>query len=97
MSYSCAIFPDLDADLSSDSTTSPPGHSRRNSLEEPSSPTMISEDFGYYYNKMKMGEELEDPLYDAQMRKMAHLCRKADIRPGHRVSSSISSSGRPKL
>lgn len=30
-------------------------------------------------------EGLNDPLYDAQMRKLLHIIRKADIRPGHRV------------
>ena len=47
MTYSCAIFPSLDADL-----------------KRPTDP---------------------DALHTAQLRKLQHIIRKADIRPGHRV------------
>ncbi|KAH8102191.1 cyclopropane-fatty-acyl-phospholipid synthase [Cristinia sonorae] len=83
MSYSCAIFPDLDADMPLQRSSGTP--SSRDSASAPHSPTVVSGDFGYYYNKLKGGFDTEDVLYEAQMRKMAHLCRKADIKPGHRV------------
>lgn len=71
MTYSCGIYADLDADL------------------QPSTPSTLSE----YDDKVTSrdtkprieGDENEDPLYAAQMRKLHHLIRKADIRPGHRV------------
>lgn len=55
MTYSCAIFPSLDADLH-------PG------------------------NEQNRVQDNVDPLHEAQMRKLHHIIRKADIRPGHRVS-----------
>ncbi|KIP09025.1 hypothetical protein PHLGIDRAFT_87325 [Phlebiopsis gigantea 11061_1 CR5-6] len=62
MTYSCAIFPSLDADLKI-------SNARAGATPRPS----------------PNGEPVEDPLHDAQMRKLQHIIHKADIRPGHRV------------
>lgn len=61
MNYSCAIFPDLDSDISSDNSA-------------------------YHTKQVKDHDaNMKDPLYEAQVRKMAHICQKADIRPDQRV------------
>ncbi|KAH8103471.1 cyclopropane-fatty-acyl-phospholipid synthase [Cristinia sonorae] len=83
MSYSCAIFPDLDGDMPPQRSTS--SSTSRDSGSQTHSPTVVSFDSGYYNSKLKAEFDTDDVLYEAQMRKMAHLCRKADIRPGHRV------------
>lgn len=98
MTYSCAIFDDHDGDLRSDeshSSRSPPS-SPRSSLSRASSPTAFSsdsEDTGFSKFKSpqrrlfaESNADFSDPLYAAQIRKFEHLIRKADIRPGHRVS-----------
>lgn len=61
MTYSCAIFPSLDADLKL-----PGAQTTLNGTDE-------------------TAHEQSDALYDAQIRKLQHIIRKADIRPGHRV------------
>jgi cyclopropane-fatty-acyl-phospholipid synthase len=60
MTYSCAIFPTLDADVKSADADQP---------------------------QVNGNSELKDALYDAQVRKLQHIIDRADIRPGHRVSS----------
>ncbi|WRT64038.1 uncharacterized protein IL334_000965 [Kwoniella shivajii] len=63
MTYSCAIFPELDKDLID---------GREQSRKE-----------GKFVNIY--GENGKDELEQAQITKLRHIIRKADIRPGHRV------------
>ncbi|WVR05790.1 hypothetical protein IAU60_002815 [Kwoniella sp. DSM 27419] len=66
MTYSCAIFPELDKDLS---------HGRQ-------------EERRAILGAKAPGEEAEeagDELEEAQIAKLRHIIKKADIRPGHRV------------
>ncbi|KAF7797125.1 hypothetical protein EIP86_008317 [Pleurotus ostreatoroseus] len=82
MTYSCAIFSTLDADLNTPSsnlllhTPSKDGEEEINTGA--SSPTVLDSD------DEDQGKS-EDELYDAQMRKLRHIMHKADIRPGQRV------------
>ena len=83
MTYSCAIFPTLDADLGM-SVSSLALHSSSNDGEEEvntgaSSPTLLGSDDGH------QGKNEDDELHDAQVRKLRHIIQKADIRPGQRV------------
>ncbi|WWC99574.1 hypothetical protein V866_006478 [Kwoniella sp. B9012] len=64
MTYSCAIYPDLDKDLY-DGTES---KRRQGKIVD-------------VYDNDKREEELEE----AQLAKLRHIIKKADIRPGHRV------------
>lgn len=153
MTYSCAIFPDLDTDLqpsrssrslsasssldgssqplvpslspSPTSPSSPPGaeplHQKfefpsagivppeGRELSGSSTPTLVSESEmllkrfkakfgGYIRSRGEQGLEEDDPdvdddiddeLYEAQMRKLSHIVRKCAIRPGMRVSLSL--------
>ncbi|OCH86874.1 cyclopropane-fatty-acyl-phospholipid synthase [Obba rivulosa] len=120
MTYSSAIFPELDGDLDpiakklqmqlgncspathvTSATTSPPALDDTSSLSSSSSSTALGE---VLFDKKSTDKkstrakpdtdiiglpehasEEEDPLYQAQMRKLRHIIRKADIRPGHRV------------
>ncbi|KAI8994252.1 cyclopropane-fatty-acyl-phospholipid synthase [Trametes punicea] len=104
MTYSCAIFPDLDGDLRASSTqflseTNTP------SLTGTSTPSTLagSEDIpkAFTFDAVQLvappeptitlgegepgGIQIDDPLEAAQLRKLHHVIRKADIRPGHRV------------
>ncbi|KAH9841488.1 Mycolic acid cyclopropane synthetase-domain-containing protein [Rhodofomes roseus] len=99
MTYSCAIFPELDTDLhesplptaASESSADPSAYS---STASPSSSegtlsgvkisqasTRISE------AAVRRTRDKDDDaeLCDAQIRKMLHIVKRADIRPGHRV------------
>ncbi|KAJ3553768.1 hypothetical protein NM688_g3441 [Phlebia brevispora] len=82
MTYSCAIFPTLDGDCDMRSPPLPLRSSGSDSEDEvttgASTPTLGSDDGDKYVKD-------EDELYDAQMRKIRHILRKADIHPGHRV------------
>lgn len=78
MTYSCAIFEELDGDMGKDEDRGP--WSGGQGLERianghpvrvPAPVTPVSSDV--------------DPLYHAQLRKLHHIIAKADIRPGHRV------------
>ncbi|CDO69847.1 hypothetical protein BN946_scf184884.g6 [Trametes cinnabarina] len=100
MTYSCAIFPDLDGDLQSPSLQSSPRASTP-SLTGSSTPSTLagSEDppKGFALDALHLFSASErtdrqadvdpasDPLEAAQYRKLRHIIRKADIRPGHRV------------
>ncbi|KZT73861.1 CFS1-like protein, partial [Daedalea quercina L-15889] len=73
MTYSCAIFPELDADLR---------HSRVNSeFSSAGLSTQTSSEL------LTPSEDSDDDaeLCDAQIRKMLHIVKRADIKPGHRV------------
>ncbi|KAH9949848.1 S-adenosyl-L-methionine-dependent methyltransferase, partial [Amylocystis lapponica] len=96
MTYSCAIFPDLDGDLAlspklaSDDAKSTTGTSTPSTLAE-RSPDVHELGFAKQDKTLErlstVGAQPQDrdPLYDAQIRKLQHIIRKADIRPGHRV------------
>ena len=101
MTYSCAIFDDLDGDLHSSESQSPVSPTSPTSpLSRASSPTAFSSDTeDHIFSKVKAAQrclfsaessaDFSDPLYTAQIRKFEHLIRKADIRPGHRVSIAL--------
>ncbi|TCD69401.1 hypothetical protein EIP91_007748 [Steccherinum ochraceum] len=80
MTYSSAIFRDLDGDLADPlcPSISPSEHA---DSDVASTDTKLS---GHdYYDSTKTDDN--DPLYEGQMRKYDHLIKKADIRPGHRI------------
>lgn len=102
MTYSCAIFPELDADLRDQSllgtgsdSTSPglntPGfgsssqdlseYSIASGLKTSQENTRMSEAPTTYMRD----KEDDTELCEAQIRKMLHIVKRADIRPGHRV------------
>ena len=79
LTYSCAIFSELDADIKRPETTfedefwMPAGEKYDSSVSVPSSPTSAPPKY------------VSDDLYSAQMRKVRHIISKAKIKPGHRV------------
>ena len=79
MTYSCAIFPTLDADLTPNTPQCSPVLAPREHGSPSSSSTETALDSS---DEPKSGL---DDLYEAQMRKLRHIIRKADIRPDHRV------------
>lgn len=102
MTYSCAIFPELDADLrdpslleaGSDCTSpglSTPGfggssqssseYSIASGLKTSQEHTQVSE----APTTCIRDKEDDTELCEAQIRKMLHIVKRADIRPGHRV------------
>ncbi|RPD62533.1 cyclopropane-fatty-acyl-phospholipid synthase [Lentinus tigrinus ALCF2SS1-7] len=109
MTYSCAIFPELDGDLRQPSSShhSSPHHSASNtpSLTGASTPSTLADSETHDPPKdLQLGalgllsaaegairkirtlvSDVDDPLEAAQYRKLHHIIRKADIRPGHRV------------
>lgn len=85
MTYSSAIFEDLDGDLGT-ARASTPG-----SLDV-SSGTKVS-----FQDAHNAPSTETDPLYEGQMRKYDHLIKKADIRPGHRVRHSIGAFSLPSV
>ncbi|EMD31380.1 hypothetical protein CERSUDRAFT_119769 [Gelatoporia subvermispora B] len=114
MTYSSAIYPELDGDLNpiakklqmqlgsmpttrvTSATASPPALDDASSLSSSSSSTALTEAlFGKKSTRAQLDADIiglpehaaeeEDPLYQAQIRKLQHIIRKADIRPGHRV------------
>ncbi|KAI0770009.1 cyclopropane-fatty-acyl-phospholipid synthase [Fomes fomentarius] len=110
MTYSCAIFPDLDGDLpqtqtrsqATSSGSSPrhsPSHTPSLSTGTSTPSTLADSDgqhdghkmelssFGLFHSSHRRAhdDEAESPLEAAQYRKLHHIIRKADIRPGHRV------------
>ena len=115
MTYSCAIFPELDGDLrpvrcsshhrhrssSSSSTPSLTGASTPSTLADPDSHHGAPKDLqlgalglltaaeGAFQKIRTLVSDVEDPLEAAQYRKLHHIIRKADIRPGHRVRIPI--------
>ncbi|KAI0632231.1 S-adenosyl-L-methionine-dependent methyltransferase [Trametes polyzona] len=97
MTYSCAIFPDLDGDLrhAQETSASPAtGASTPSTLAGSDAPDAHK---AIQFDKLELfpstrensnGVEhatADDPLEAAQFRKLHHILRKADIRPGHRV------------
>ncbi|GFZ43188.1 hypothetical protein JCM24511_00907 [Saitozyma sp. JCM 24511] len=81
MTYSCAIFPELDADLAE-------------GVDEGMNGAIgLTRVGGAIHKSTKALEGVgagptsggEDPLEQAQLAKIRHIIRKADIRPGHRV------------
>ncbi|KAI1790184.1 cyclopropane-fatty-acyl-phospholipid synthase [Ganoderma leucocontextum] len=105
MTYSCAIFPDLDGDIcdpTPSSLDSSPKEGQTPSPTGASTPETLAEsEHGDVFKEFSLnvlglfshdGEaqhphdpEAHDPLEAAQFRKLRHIIRKADIRPGHRV------------
>ncbi|KAH9933161.1 cyclopropane-fatty-acyl-phospholipid synthase [Epithele typhae] len=125
MTYSCAIFPELDSDLrdpspsssasaslsAATSSSGSPRSSPRALHTGTSTPSTLADPEGGVGDTLKelqgsalrlfhldgaahlhhhrphtpFSAEGEDALEDAQMRKLRHIIRKADIRPGHRV------------
>lgn len=76
MTYSCAIFEDLDGDLKGEiDRSSWSGGQSLKRLGQPSTKTPQT--------ALDPGDK--DELYEAQMRKLAHVVKKAKIQPGHRV------------
>ena len=115
MTYSCAIFPELDGDLRPTSS-SPGSHHHRHSPSSSSTPSLtgastpstladpeahehhgapkdlqlgalglLTAAEGAFQKIRTLVSDVEDPLEAAQYRKLHHIIRKADIRPGHRV------------
>ena len=86
LTYSCAIFSELDADLKTSDmkleqdfwstagkTYDPIPHFGYHNVSTPSSPTSSPPEYIF------------DDLQTAQMRKVRHIISKAQIKPGHRV------------
>ncbi|KAF5374088.1 hypothetical protein D9615_008893 [Tricholomella constricta] len=90
MTYSCAIFKDLDGDLkggiplSSWSGGQGLKHLTPKASYEPLSPSRKINVNGSGLNGHAF-PPVRDDLYEAQMRKLNHIIRKAQIHPGHRV------------
>ncbi|KAI0647931.1 cyclopropane-fatty-acyl-phospholipid synthase [Trametes meyenii] len=91
MTYSCAIFPELDADLPTPSTSSSP-RAPTPALTGASTPSTLAapEDAHKALNfdalHIPLAADADvDALEAAQFRKLRHIVRKADIRPGHRI------------
>ncbi|KAG6853950.1 hypothetical protein C0991_012274 [Blastosporella zonata] len=76
MTYSCAIFEDLDGDLQNGVPLS------RSQIPSDQSPSRNGT--GPVVAKISTSES-KDELYDAQIRKLKHIINKAQIHPGHRV------------
>lgn len=78
MTYSCAIFEDLDGDLKRgvDLGAWSGGHGLRRLTSNPT-PAESS--------AAQTQDKTEDELYLAQLRKLNHILKKAKIKPGHRV------------
>ena len=75
MTYSCAIFDGLDQDLTYDLQSVP----KTTDNEAKTKP------FHYPLNENGNGDDEKDELYDAQIRKLRYIIRKANILPGQRV------------
>lgn len=85
MTYSCAIFEDLDGDLKAGvDHTEWSGGKGLQRLANVTSQTAKQETTPLL-NSDNAVEPTKDELYDAQMRKLHHVLKKAKIRPGHRV------------
>lgn len=94
MTYSCAIFPELDADLKGSSfpgagsnCTSPgfSGSSQSSSEYSVASGIKISPENTRISEAPTTYKEDDSELCEAQIRKMLHIVKRADIRQGHRV------------
>ncbi|KAJ7176027.1 CFS1-like protein [Mycena filopes] len=77
MTYSCAIFEDLDGDMKDGVVRSEwSGGQRLRRLGQPTTPTSSTP---------TIAEPEVDELYEAQVRKLSHILTKAKIQPGNRV------------
>ncbi|EIW59336.1 cyclopropane-fatty-acyl-phospholipid synthase, partial [Trametes versicolor FP-101664 SS1] len=95
MTYSCAIFPELDGDLHPPSSSSSSPTPSRTGASTPSTlagsddaPKTIQFDALALFPAPSAESEPPsgpDALEAAQFRKLRHILRKADIRPGHRI------------
>lgn len=102
MTYSCAIFPELDADLKGPLLASPGPDCTSSCLSTPavsgssqsSSEYSIASGIKVSPESTRISEapttyardkQDDSELCEAQIRKMLHIVRRADIRPGHRV------------
>ncbi|KAF8073417.1 CFS1-like protein [Lyophyllum atratum] len=88
MTYSCAIFEDLDGDLKDDIHPSQwsGGHGLKRLTSKASSDSIKSP--SRKLNGNGNGHPVppaRDELHEAQIRKLKHIINKAQIRPGHRV------------
>ncbi|KAF5330271.1 hypothetical protein D9758_014453 [Tetrapyrgos nigripes] len=91
MTYSCAIFEDLDGDLGNETDLAECNGSQglkrlNHKVNGTKGVNGVNGINGKLHpaNGHLYGEE-HDPLYDAQMRKLRHILKKAKIQPGHRV------------
>lgn len=80
MTYSCAIFSDLDGDLETDDKDIRKVWSGSQGLRR-----LDSQANGHADADGLDGEEEVDELHEAQLRKLNHIIRKAKILPGQRV------------
>ncbi|KAI4521657.1 CFS1-like protein [Schizophyllum commune Loenen D] len=76
MTYSCAIFTDLDGDFDQSATPDTGAHGRQPSSTSSGSSTPA---------KVQGDQEESNELYEAQIRKLDHVIEKARIWPGNRV------------
>lgn len=76
MTYSCAIFEDLDGDLKHANPSLWSGGQGLKRVGQPVLPTPPRSDHAHNDT---------DELYDAQIRKLSHIIKKAKIQPGNRV------------
>ncbi|KAI5831537.1 CFS1-like protein [Schizophyllum commune Tattone D] len=76
MTYSCAIFSDLDGDFDQSATPDTGAHGRQPSSTSSGSSTPA---------KVQGDQEESNELYEAQIRKLDHVIEKARIWPGNRV------------
>ena len=76
MTYSCAIFSDLDGDLGQSASPDTRTHGRQPSSTSSGSSTPA---------KVQGDAEESNELYEAQIRKLDHVIKKARIWPGNRV------------
>lgn len=95
MTYSCAIFPTLDADLQPQITVTQISKlltkDTRSTPKSPQTPGVSTPSTAVDPEEvMKKADTdlygVSDELYDAQIRKLSHIVQKADIRSGMKVS-----------
>jgi len=85
MTYSCAIFPELDGDLSNESDVERRWDKREASKHThlttrlPPSPPSSEEGDTRTTETLNFPSELDDPLYEAQIRKLQHIINKLHI------------------
>jgi len=82
MTYSCAIFPDLDGDVKS-TVTDHGGWTGNQGLK-----SIDAQPVGFETvpsHSAPNGDHLRDELHEGQLRKLNHIIRKAKILPGQRI------------
>lgn len=100
MTYSCAIFDELDADIEDQVGKGErkdihlakwsKGGKKDNILPSPTVPDVLA-------NPAPRVSMTTDALYYAEMRKLQHIIRKADIQKGHRVLEIGTGTSSPSL